>query len=327
MKEFFEKLYMKVSGGEDAVLCNIIYSSGSAPRKEGSKMAVFKDGSITGTIGGGIVEYCAIQEAMTLFDNKDMIIRDYILNASDVSGLGAVCGGEIKVSFIFIDHKKERDAKFLLELRERFSREENVWLLTHLDGEKKGEMEILTKKDENNSIYGIYLDSKTHLTEKFFTELIISSGLVYIFGGGHISKALVPVISKIGFRPVILEDRDEFLDISLFKGAVDTVKVDFRHPEVKISVKDTDYIIIMTRGHEADFEVLEFALKTSASYIGLIGSRSKWEHTVRRLEKDGFERKDYDRIHNPIGLPIGAETPDEIAISIAAQLIMHRSSH
>lgn len=147
----------------------------------------------------------------------------------------------------------------------------------------------------------------------------------YIFGGGHVSQALVPVISKVNFKSVVYEDRERFADLSLFPGADAAILGSFMNITERVEITEDDYIVIVTRGHQADYEVLEQSLRTPATYIGMIGSRHKFELTRKRLKEAGFNDDDIARIHNPIGLPILAETPDEIAVSITAELIRHRA--
>lgn len=148
---------------------------------------------------------------------------------------------------------------------------------------------------------------------------------VYIFGGGHVAQALVPVLAAVGFAPVVYEEREEFASKELFEEAEAVICGSFEHIGEYIGPKETDYIAIMTRGHEDDYTVLKQALSTNVEYIGLMGSRSKRAMLFGQLKKDGFEDKDLARVHNPIGLDIGSETPAEIAVSIAAELIAVRA--
>lgn len=163
----------------------------------------------------------------------------------------------------------------------------------------------------------------------YYVEPLSHSETVYVFGGGHVSQELVPVISHVGFRTVVFDDRPEFASPQLFPDAVATVAGVFSDVAASLteslSIKKQDYVIIMTRGHQADFEVLAQTLKLGTSYIGVIGSRTKVAMTKERLRELGYGSDDIDRIHAPIGLPIGGETPAEIAISIAAELIKHRA--
>ena len=146
----------------------------------------------------------------------------------------------------------------------------------------------------------------------YYVEPLTTAGYAYIFGGGHVAQELVPVLSRVGFAPIVFEDRPDFARKELFSEASETITPD-------------DYIIIMTRGHQADFEVLRQALLTPATYVGVIGSRSKIATTNRRLVEAGIPEAELSRIHAPIGLPILGETPAEIAISITAELILHRA--
>ena len=148
---------------------------------------------------------------------------------------------------------------------------------------------------------------------------------VYVFGGGHVAQELVPVIAHVGFSAVVFEDRADFARRELFAGVTDTVLGDFAHFEQKLTITPDDYIVIMTRGHQADYEILLQALRTQACYVGCIGSRTKMVRVRERLAEDGLSEAQIARIHNPIGLPILAETPAEIAISIAAELIQFRA--
>ena len=185
----FSGIYNRMKNGEDAVLCNIIYSSGSAPRKEGSKMAVFGDRTILGTIGGGIVEFEAINRAVEFLD---------ILDQSDISGLGAVCGGEITVYFRYLSCDIKEDITLIREISRAFEEFNDMWMITSL---KSGFIGIyddengLRFSDASEDMIRPWLDNDTHLVEDdFFVEPLVVSGFVYIFGGGHISQALVPVL-------------------------------------------------------------------------------------------------------------------------------------
>ena len=159
----------------------------------------------------------------------------------------------------------------------------------------------------------------------YYVEPLTTAGFVYIFGGGHVAQELVPVLAHIGFAPVIVEDRLDFARKELFPEAANTVVGSFSDIGARVSISKDDYVVIMTRGHQADFEVLRQALLTRATYVGVIGSRSKIATTNKRLLEAGIPEAELSRIHAPIGLPILGETPAEIAISIAAELILHRA--
>ena len=159
-----------------------------------------------------------------------------------------------------------------------------------------------------------------------FSEQIGTSGTVYVFGGGHVSQKLVPILASVDFRCVVLDDRPEFTDPALFPGAVETILCDFNHLEQYVSITAADYCCVMTRGHSYDTIVQAQLLATPACYIGVIGSRAKKAAVFRRLiEEYNINEQDLNRIISPIGLEIKAETPAEIAISITGQMIQVRA--
>ena len=150
-------------------------------------------------------------------------------------------------------------------------------------------------------------------------------GVVYIFGGGHISQTLVPILVSACFPCVILEDREDFCRPELFPGAHKTLLIDNGNINEYVTLSEYDYVVIVTRGHKDDRKIMAQALKTPAGYIGVIGSKRKAAIVFDDLRGIGYTDSDISRIKSPIGLDIGGDTPAEIAISIAAELISIRS--
>ena len=164
------------------------------------------------------------------------------------------------------------------------------------------------------------------LTDEFYVEPISLAGVTYVFGGGHVARELVPVLEHVGFRCIVFEDRPDFATRELFPTAFGLVLGDFSAIGERIRIGPRDNVVIMTRGHGFDYEVLAQALATPAAYIGCIGSRRKVAATKARLfAEKGYTEEDFARVHTPIGLDIGAETPAEIAISVAAEMIRFRA--
>lgn len=334
MKELFSKLNELLQNGENAVLCSIIESFGSTPRKAGAKMLVYGEGNFLGTIGGGVVEYNAINTAKELIKSGKSKTETFSLNREEILNSGMVCGGKVTVYFRYFSADNNDDKVIINAINDSLSAEKDLWLVTEICEEKAGEIFLFDKENGvrfskigEDKIMPYIKNKATLVNGKFFIDPLLNGGFVYIFGGGHISQALVPVISKIDFRAIVVEDRENFADKKLFDGVHSTILTDFSKVKNKIKITENDYIVIMTRGHEKDFEILEFALSTNASYIGLIGSRHKWAYTEERLLSDGYTKSDIKRIINPIGLDIKAQTPNEIAISIAAQMIRHRAEN
>ena len=153
-----------------------------------------------------------------------------------------------------------------------------------------------------------------------------SSGRVYIFGGGHVAQALEPVLTGVGFRCVVMDDRPDFTRRELFPTAEEVKLIDFRNIAASVNITADDYVCVMTRGHAYDSVVQSQVLPLRPYYVGVIGSRAKTAAVRRQLiEEFGVAEADIDRVHTPIGLAIGAETPAEIAISIAAEMIKSRA--
>ena len=144
-------------------------------------------------------------------------------------------------------------------------------------------------------------------------------------GGGHVSQALAPVLDRIDFAVTVVEERPEFLSPDLFPTARALVRADFFRLSDALTLTADDYAIVMTRGHQADLEILLQILRSPARYVGCIGSRKKVAYTQAKLREAGIDEARIQSLHSPIGLAIGAETPAEIAVSIAAQLIAHRA--
>lgn len=163
--------------------------------------------------------------------------------------------------------------------------------------------------------------------EEFVEEFNLRT-TAFIFGGGHVGLALEPVLRYIDFSTVVLDDRAEYANEERFPKA-SQVKVlsDFKHSFADIETDENSYIIIVTRGHMGDYDVLKDALKQRSAYVGMIGSRKKNAMLFDMLRKDGYSEADIERVHAPVGLSIQAETPEEIAISIAAEMIQVRANH
>ncbi|WP_125140748.1 XdhC family protein [Clostridium transplantifaecale] len=161
--------------------------------------------------------------------------------------------------------------------------------------------------------------------QEFYLELISADSLVHLFGGGHVARELVPLLSKSGFSCAVYDDREEYLKQEDFPDAFGTAVVSFDKLEGCLFPAAENYFVIMTRGHVFDLQAQAFAMKSPAAYIGVMGSRKKKAYLTEALLKAGFSREELDFVHAPIGLDIGADTPAEIAVSIAAELIQVRS--
>jgi xanthine dehydrogenase accessory factor len=160
-------------------------------------------------------------------------------------------------------------------------------------------------------------------TVEIFVEPILPLPTLYIFGGGHVSTALARVAHQAGFLIGVVDDREAFANAERFPMAGE-IHTTFEGAFEKLQPNSSSYIVIVTRGHKDDMRVLQWAVETEARYIGMIGSKRKALSVFRALQKEGMPAEKLERVHSPVGLEIGAITPEEIAVSITAELIAAR---
>ncbi len=159
-----------------------------------------------------------------------------------------------------------------------------------------------------------------------FVEPVIPQPRAYIFGGGHVSKSISKVANLAGFATVIVDDREAFANKERFPEAEETYAEEYEIVFPKLPITSSSYLVIVTRGHRDDMRVLRWAVQTPAKYIAMIGSKRKTISVIHELEKEGFPRSAFEKIFAPMGLEIGAESPEEIAISVVAEMIAVRRS-
>jgi xanthine dehydrogenase accessory factor len=157
-----------------------------------------------------------------------------------------------------------------------------------------------------------------------FVEPVIPQPRLFVFGAGHISKSISKFATMAGFATVIVDNRDAFANRERFPEADEIHSEEYEEVFPKLAIRDTSYIVIVTRGHRDDMRVLRWAVETNAKYIAMIGSKRKVIGVVKELEKEGITRAAFDRVFAPMGLEIGAITPEEIAVSVVAEMIAVR---
>ena len=325
MREMFRIMRSHLASGEDLVLVTVIASSGATPRGAVARMLVGRQGHICGTIGGGGVEYRAGQIAGTVLAERTSAGHDFSLTRGDVQNLGMICGGAVEVFFHYIPAGDGETLALAEEAERRFARGEDLWLVCDI-----GNGGATSLADRSHPTLGTMLTRRPlRLREDardLYVEQIASSGKVYIFGGGHVAQELVPVLTHVGFRCVVMEDRPEFASAELFPDAERIVLGDFRNIAEYFTIGSEDYVCVMTRGHASDTVVQAQVLPCGPCYCGVIGSAMKAAGVRKALQEEyGLTETELNRIITPIGLPIKGETPAEIAISIAAQMILHRA--
>jgi len=155
-------------------------------------------------------------------------------------------------------------------------------------------------------------------------EPIFSEPTVFIFGAGHVSQQLAPIVKRVDFKVVVIDDREMFANRERFPEVNEVIVSEFEKCFDQLNIDESSYIVIVTRGHLYDGFVLEQAVKTNARYIGMIGSKKKIQTLYQNLMKKGISKETLDRVYAPIGVDINSETPEEIAVSIVAELIKVR---
>ncbi len=333
MRKMFRLISERLRAGEDLALVTVIASSGATPRGAGARMLIGKEGRLCGTIGGGAVEYRSEQMAQKVLEEKASFEHGFNLTRNDVEDLGMICGGAVSVFFGFLPAGDEKTLEIAEKAEGYFASGRDLWLIS--DIADKGRIGLYTRED---GFVGVgapdwlagELSRRPGRVQKegrdLYVEQINSSGRVYVFGCGHVAQELVPVLSHVGFRCVAMDDRPEFATRALFPDAEEVILGDFEHIADSVTVTEEDYACVLTRGHAFDAVVQAQLLMTDACYIGVIGSARKKAGVYRKLKEEyGFADEVFARITSPIGLDIKAETPAEIAISIAAQLIELRA--
>lgn len=340
MQSIFLKLAQLLAEGNNAMLAMVVASKGSSPGVPGALMLVTQKGRQQGTIGGGALEFQAEQMAMDALKERQGRSHEFVLHPGSAADIGMVCGGDVTVQFYYFP-AGSASASFATMVATAYDKDENTWLLTDL-GENGG-IALCTAKEAPHPLIlekAPRLPLPATLPEGLFRPLAVEqevdgrplfcqpltrAGRCVVFGGGHVSQALMPVLAGLDFKTVLFEDRPEFARPELFPPQTHTILGDYSNISASLPLSPSDWIIVVTRGHSADFEVLRQVLKNTYTYVGVIGSRAKTISVNARLREAGITDEVLATVHTPIGLPIGAVTPAEIAISIAGELIQLRA--
>jgi len=349
MEDIYSEIVKALEKKEKLALATLITRVGSAPRAVGAKYLVKGDGTSSGSIGGGCVEAEVWQEAQKVMEKREGRILHFELTSEQLAEGGLICGGNID---IFLEPLREEflniyqeTAKIkqkggsailatLVSVDGAFPKGEGSKILIKTSGEKFGflsgglelENKILREgeaslKEEKPKVLVLSFENRRM---EILLEPIFSEPTVYIFGGGHVSEQLAPLAKKVHFKVVVIDDREMFANRERFPEADEVIVSEFEKCFDKLNIDDSSYIVIVTRGHLYDGFVLEQAVKSKARYIGMIGSKKKIRTLYDNLMKKGMTKEILDRVHAPIGIDINSETPEEIAVSIVAELIKVR---
>ena len=327
MKSIFAKMLYELEKNHDQVLVTIVSEAGSAPRGTGSQMLVNADGRIMGTIGGGAVEHQSELLALKLLAERQSDRHDYILRTNKSEDIGMACGGNVSVLFQFVDHTDSRWQTLAGAVLAQIESRKSGWLVQKTDGSFPtllGAEEVLAGEAVEDA--AVYQIPGCMLTEKGFSMPLPIGERAIVFGGGHIARELVPLLDRVGFRVTVMDNRPEFTDPADLPGAQTIICGDYLKLSDYFEMTDEDYVVVMTNGHSHDYDIQEQLLRQKLAYIGVIGSRRKTAVVNQRLREAGVPEEGIAQVHTPIGTPIKAVTPAEIAISIVGEMICERAT-
>lgn len=352
MKNIYDRLLRELGGNKPLVLGTIIETIGSSPQVPGASAIFSPDGLVDGTLGGGILEARAEAEAIEALKAQESRLFPYSLSGEITSEEEAICGGEVTI-LIAIQTRAALD--ILNRMKHSINNRHPGVLATFIEssGEKRA---ILSRKwIEKSEIFGdeatqkasrhyeeiknsfrtgrprllqIKKGDKKDPSQKalLFLEPLFPQYHLVIAGAGHIGKALAHLGSRLDFEVTVLDDRAEFANPENIPEADHLIVGDIGKTIHEIPKNPDTYIVIVTRGHSYDSIALKEAITSDAGYIGMIGSRRKIQLMRRRFLEEGWATAEqFDRVFAPIGLAIPSKTVEEIAVSIAAQLVLVRN--
>ena len=347
MKEVIDGAIELVSDGQPCVLATVVRTKGSTPQKAGAKLLVRQDGTGVGTLGGGCVEgdiWFAAKEILRQGSGPEF--KDYFLNEDVAARDGLVCGGTM---YFYLEPLREA-SEFLPIARELASAYEGgdavglatvvnvpegatnlgAKLLLRLDGSVVGSLgtadldsqaiEVARRVAEFGSVESLVTSDGTEL----FIEGFTTPPTLVMVGGGHVGKTTADLAHTLGYRVFIVDDRPEFANEERFPYAEQVVVAPYDRWSSEVSLSVNSFVVVATRGHRFDDMALESALDTPSRYIGLLGSRRKTLMIYQRLVRQGTSPERLKQVRSPIGLDIGALTPEELAVSIMSEIIMVR---
>jgi xanthine dehydrogenase accessory factor len=341
MYEILEETLELLEAGRAFALVTLVADQGSTPRAAGAEMLVREDGSIAGTIGGGLIEHSMMQAAAgVLAERRSRRARADLSGADLSSGDKMVCGGAAEVLITYV---APGDAELLAvcsALRAARDAGRRAGYVAAPLGDDAAAVEHCAL-DEDGAVTGAAVcdaaalrgltavaalhgvatlpDGRTAVLER-----VEPPALAVVCGAGHVGTEVAPLLARLGFRVVVVDDREEFAAAARFPDAR-VVTRPFEDALAAVGVDERAYVVVVTRGHVHDLDVLEQALRLGARYVGVMASRSKRARMQTALRESGFGDEAIARVHSPVGLPIGAETPAELAVSIAAEIVQVRA--
>lgn len=322
--------------GRACELVVVAGTAGSSPRGVGAWMAVFADGSQAGTIGGGKIELYGLREgAELLAAGRSRLVR-YTMGGEN-SDTGMICGGAICLCYLYLEPSQadlfgrigdvlayRRMGDFVID----FGPFETVALegdgtACHGEGSRRTIDGCPGLSLVPGTAESTYTNAASELGDAH-VETLAPEGLTYVFGAGHVGAATAHVLTRAGFAVVACDDRPALVAREVLPDVFDRRVVDYKNLAATCPIGPRDLVVVATAGHKSDIDCVIYGLRAKPAYVGCLGSRRKTAFVHERLEQEGFTLEEVADLHLPIGVPIEAEDPEEIAISIAAEMIRLR---
>jgi xanthine dehydrogenase accessory factor len=332
--DLYDAIDQYLKDGKVGILATVVSRAGSAPRDAGAKMFVGEDGKLFGTVGGGRLESDAYKEAIRLMGSCETELFHIRMDGNAVAGEGMLCGGNVDiflepVNSCYVElyrragYLEKRGGKGIVVTR--YGRDFFSKTLIEQNLDTLGDP--LDVNDVRNFAAHVFEQRPLIVDNRTMIEPLQPTSFLYIFGAGHVSQFLSKAARMVDFRIVVIDDREEFANKERFPDADEIIAEDFHRVFDRLSFSGGEFVAIVTRGHKYDAEVLEEILKRPARYIGMIGSRRKVKIVLDHMRAAGFDEQTIGKVHAPIGIDIKAETPQEIAISIVAEMIKVRGEN
>ena len=337
--EIFQKAASILRAGENIALVTVISTTGSTPGKVGYKMLVTAtSGEIHGTVGGGIVEAEMIKTARSMLPavgSRVVLVNIGVTPDDEEHG---ICGGSIE---FLIESFDAAGAALFEEIGGAIDRAEYGAVISVIEQAGPPKKIFLKNIDggfaADSGLAPELISAARDMAAgappagkvsgggiKVFIETVAIRPTVIIFGAGHLSFYIAKFAKLVNFSVKVCDEREEFAKKERFPDANEIIVANFENVFERVRVDGNSYLVIVTRGHKCDEVVLEQALRTGAKYIGMIGSRRKVITILQRLHEKGFSREALSSIYSPIGISIGAVTPEEIAMSTVCELVKIR---
>jgi len=321
MKNIYSILLDEFEKGIPLAIATIVETKGSTPQVQGSSAIFSSAGLISGTLGGGILEAKAQVNAIEAIRHKSSVIFEADMDSGISDQESAICGGK---AIILIDAIPEKHIEVFLDLTTSLKNNLPGTLITKFQRTSGGQTEI--RRDWIKDGKELMSFNEKRGGSAIFIEPVRPLPRLIIAGAGHVGQAVTHISSLLGFEVTVIDDRQEFCNKEKLPDADHLIVDDFAGVVSNIPVTGETYIVIVTRGHTHDSEILRQCIGSGAAYIGMIGSRRKIRLMRQKFVDEGWVTPEqFDRVHAPIGIEIGSQTVQEIAVSICAQLVQVRS--